>query len=156
VSFAADLRAVTDNAKRLMGDVVKKTALDITAGMVMRAPVELGRLKGNFVCGLGQINTSTSDMKDATPLGEYDKGKAVLGVDRTLQRWKAGQTIYLTNSLPYAVVAEYGLYGKPPGSANGPKTVAGYSRQSPGGFVRLTAQDFGPKLKEAIKAVRNV
>jgi hypothetical protein len=148
VSFAADLRAVTDNAKKRMGDVVKKTALDMQSAMVLRAPVgETGRLRANFQCGIGRINVSTDRAGGSNPLPDTQS---------TLSRWSPGQTIYLTNSIRYAVVAEYGLYGKPPGSANGPKTIAGYSSQAVGGFVRLTVQDFRPILDKAIKAVRNV
>ena len=71
-----------------------------------------------------------------------------------LATWRPGQTIWVTNSLPYARVAEFGLYGKPPGSANGPKTVGGYSSQAVGGFVRLTAQDFAQSFRRAARAAK--
>ena len=39
---------------------------------------------------------------------------------------------------PYSEVLDKGLYGKPPGSANGPKTRNGYSKQAPNGMVKPT------------------
>lgn len=145
MSFGADMRAIVERTKGRIEDVITKTALDMQAGMVNRAPVDTGRLRANFQVGLGQINGDTSDPPGADAVGRTAAG---------LQRWKPGQTIYLTNSLPYAVVAEYGLYGKPPGSANGPKTRLGYSSQAVGGFVRLTVQDFTETLRKAAASVR--
>jgi len=56
--------------------------------------------------------------------------------------------------MPYARVAEFGLYGNPPGSANGPKTSGGYSSQAVGGFVRLTVQDFEQVFRKAARSLK--
>ena len=47
----------------------------------------------------------------------------------------------------YSGVLDKGLYGKPPGSANGPKTVRGYSKQAPKGMVEPTL-DYAEKLAD--------
>lgn len=145
MSFGSDLRAIVERTKGRIENVVTKTALDMQAGMVRRAPVDTGRLRANFQVGLGQINGDTS-----AALGS----DAVARTAAALPAWRPGQTIYLTNSMPYAFVAEYGLYGKPPGSANGPKTRLGYSSQAVGGFVRLTVQDFTETLRKVAESVR--
>ena len=145
MSFGEDLRKLCERTKADMRTVVRTTAIDLQAGMVDRAPVDTGRLRANFQAGIGEINRST---------GESPGSDAKMRTAAAMVAWKPGQTIFLTNSLPYAYVAEYGLYGKPPGSANGPKTIAGYSRQAPAGFVRLTVQDFSERLHAAVQAVK--
>jgi len=144
-SFGADLRALCDKTKGRVDDVVRKVALDMQKSMIFKAPVDSGRMRANFQCGLDEINRRNG----------YLPGSDALA--RTAQRlieWKPGQDIYLTNSVPYAKVVEFGLYGKPPGSANGPKTVNGYSKQAPAGYARLTAQDFSNLLSAAVKSLQ--
>jgi len=154
VSFAADLQAVLDRANGKAVDVVRKTAYDLDKGMVDRAPVGVypagsgksgGRLKSNFQVGIGTINKATDAAPGSDPLP---------AAAAALATWKPGQTIWLTNSMPYARVAEFGLYGNPPGSANGPKTSGGYSSQAVGGFVRLTVQDFEQVFRKAARSLK--
>jgi hypothetical protein len=52
-------------------------------------------------------------------------------------------------------VLEFGEYGKPPGSASGPKTIGGYSKQAPNGMVRLTVQEYGVKLREVVERLKH-
>ena len=131
-NFAALLKRAGDKADL----VVRKTALDLQSSMIGMSPEDTGRFKGNFVVGVGALNTKA----DYPP----DKGgAAAIGRASTaLQGWKAGQTIWLTNSMPYARKLEYGEYGNPKGSANGPKTQNGFSTQAPDGMVRLTVQAY--------------
>lgn len=142
MSFGLDLRAVVERTQQKVETVVRKAALDLQTGMVRRAPVDTGRLRANFQVGFGQINGDASASPGADPIAR---------TAGALPQWRPGQTIYLTNSLPYAHIAEYGLYGKPPGSANGPKTRMGYSSQAVGGFVRLTVQDFEAIVRRAAR-----
>ena len=101
-------------------------------------------MRSNIVCGIGSINK-----RNTIPAGTDPQP----GIESALARWKIGDPIYITNSVPYAIVVEYGLYGKPPGSANGPKTIAGYSSQAVGGFVRLTAQNIVQSLNKRVAAL---
>lgn len=145
MSFAAELQKACDRAKDRAVETVRLTALGVHAGMARRAPVDTGRLKSNFQVGIGSINTKTD-----SPAGS-DPAPAAAAA---LATWRPGQTIWLTNSLPYARVAEFGLYGNPPGSANGPKTSGGYSSQAVGGFVRLTVQDFEQVFRKAARSLK--
>lgn len=126
-NFAAILKRAGDKADL----VVRKTALDLQSSMIGMAPVDTGRFKGNFVVGVGALNTKA----DYPP----DKGgAAAIGRASTaLQGWKAGQTIWLTNSMPYARKLEYG-----------------WSQQAPGGMVRLTVQAYGKALKKAVAELK--
>lgn len=120
MSFAADLQAVLDRAKDKAVDVVRKTAYDLDKGMVDRAPVDTGRLKSNFQIGIGTINKAT----DASPGSDPLPAAAA-----ALATWKPGQTIWLTNSMPYARVAEFGLYGNPPARPTARRPAAAIHRR---------------------------
>ena len=105
--------------------------------MIMKSPVDTGRFKGNWQCGVGGINAAGSDRKDTTPLGKYDNLGASLATEVALKGWKPGQTINLTNSLPYAIRLEYG-----------------WSKQSPGGMVRLTVNEYADYLKKVVAELK--
>jgi hypothetical protein len=131
MGFAEDLRRLCDRAGDKAELVVRKTALELQSGMVERSPVDTGRFKGNWACGIGTINTDTSQ-------GEDKSGQGALGrTATTLQGWKPGQTIVLSNSLPYARRLENG-----------------WSDQAPGGMVRLTVQAYAQALKAAVESIK--
>lgn len=128
MGFAADLRKLCDRAGDKAEMVVRKTALELQSGMIERSPVDSGRFKSNWTCGVGAVNTDTS----AAP------GTDAEGRTRTvLEGWKPGQTIFLTNSLPYAARLE-----------------RGWSKQAPTGVVRLTVQAYAQALKAAVESIK--
>ena len=130
--FAKLLKKAGDNADT----VVRHTALTLQSEMVARSPVATGRFKGNWQAGIKSINTDTSTADDKS-------GSAAIGRTRaTLSWWRAGMTINLTNSLPYARVLEYGRANGNPGSL-----------QAPQGVVRLTLQNFRQSLAKALKGL---
>lgn len=147
MGFAANLNKLCERAGEKAALVVRRAALELQSQMIERTPVDTGRAKGSWQAGVGVVNTAD---------GAADKtGAAALGRSQTvLESWKPGQTIYLTLSLPYAKVMEYGQYGNPPGSANGPKTVGGYSRQAPAGMVRLAVQSYGEAVSKAVASLK--
>lgn len=108
--------------------VVRKTALELQSSMVRMSPVDTGRFKSNWQAGTGTANTDTS-----AAAGSDAKGRTAT----VLQGWKPGQTIFLTNSLPYARRLEFG-----------------WSKQAPAGMVRLTVQNYSRALAEAVKGIR--
>lgn len=90
-----------------------------------------GRFRANWQYGEGAINTDTSQPPDASGNGSI--GRIKVGLDG----WTPGQTIFITNSLPYSLALEYG-----------------HSKQAPGGFVRITVADFQNFVTQAIASVR--
>lgn len=123
--------------------VVRKTGLQLQTEMVVLSPVDEGRFKGGWVASIGTINTSISDTKDTTPLGQFDPGKSYAATQTVLQAWKPGQMIYLTNSMPYGSVLEYGRADGSPGS-----------KQAPNGMVRLTVQNYSQAVAKAVAEVK--
>lgn len=125
--FAALLQRVGDKADT----VVRKSALDVLSAVVRRSPVDTGRFRGNWMTALQKIDTSTSAPDDKSGASSLARGQSVLG------QFRPGQTIYLTNSLPYARRLEYG-----------------WSQQAPQGMVRLSVVEFDQYLKRAVESLR--
>jgi hypothetical protein len=89
---------------------VKKLLTSIDARMVGMSPIDTGRFKANWIVGNGAIDSSTFErFADVSHEPQINLIKV------------NGQTIYITNSLPYASRLEYG-----------------YSKQAPAGMVRVT------------------
>lgn len=125
-------------------DLVRRSASELISRMFFRSPVGNpslwkdpsaappgytgGRFRANWQVGLGAINTDTS----AKP-GADAEGRAKI----VLAGWKPGQTIFLTNSLPYSKKIEHG-----------------HSTQAPVGVVKLTVQDFREAVAKAAREVR--
>lgn len=127
MSFSSDLTKFIEKAGKNRDTVIRKVALQLQSSMVERSPVDTGRFRGNWQCGIGQANTGTGS-------GEDKSGSAVLLRTTTaLQGWTAGQAILLTNSLPYAQRLE-----------------DGYSTQAPSGMVRLTVNEFQDEVRKAV------
>ena len=131
MSFAANLNKLCKRAKDKAHVVVRKTAFELQGMMIDTSPVRTGRFRSNWAVGLGAINTSTDAAPDKT--GDAAKGRA----QAALQGWKPGQTIYLSNSLPYARRLEMG-----------------WSKQAPQGMVRRVVQRYGDALAEAVKGLK--
>lgn len=123
--------------------VVRKTALELQSMMIEESPVDSGRFKGNWQAGVSATNSGINSPEDTTPFGEKDEGKSYAYTQNALKGWKAGQTIYLTNSLPYARVLEYGRANGKPGSM-----------QAPGGMVRLAVQNYSQALAKAVSEIK--
>ena len=131
-SFKADFAKLLQKAGDKVAILIQKTCLELQTSMVEMAPVDSGRFKNNWQVGLGSINTDTSAPPDKSGTGSISRAKAAL------VNWKAGETIYLTNSLPYAYRLEY----------------EGWSKQAPSGFVRLTVQNYAQALKKAVESIK--
>jgi hypothetical protein len=128
MSFADDLAKYCKAAGDKVEQVVRSSALELQAGMIGRSPVDTGRFKSNWQCGIGGINTDTSAEPKSDALGRTQV---------VLETWKPGQTIFLSNNLPYAKRLE-----------------SGWSQQAPSGMVRLTVQDFAQAVKRAVEATK--
>lgn len=117
--FKRDWSAILAKAGAKAEAVVRQSAVALQSGMVDKSPVDTGRFKGNWNCGIGSVILSTNAANDPSGSGAIARTLAAV------QGWKAGQTIFLTNNLPYARRLEFG-----------------WSQQAPSGMVRLTIMDF--------------
>ena len=131
MGFAENLNKLCASAGEKAEMVVRRTALDLQSQMIERSPVGTGRFRGNWQVGIGAMNTDTGS-------GEDKIGSSAIGRAKTvLDGWKPGQTIILSNSLPYARRLE-----------------DGWSQQAPSGMVKLTIQAYGDALQKAVESMR--
>lgn len=119
MSFQLDLARLIQRAEGRVDDVVRASTLRMGRQVVLMSPVDTGRFKGNWVYGANKINPDNQNPPDKS--GGSSVTRLVTGV----AAWKAGETMYFTNSLPYAKRLEYG-----------------YSQQAANGMVRLAVQNW--------------
>lgn len=124
--FSALIKRVGDKAD----NVVRKTAMQLGTSFVMRSPVDSGRFRANWMYGVALNTDTTTDMDTSGNTSLYR-------INSGLEGWKAGQSIFLTNSLPYAFRLEYG-----------------WSQQAPSGMVRLTVAEFSTHLAKAAQETK--
>lgn len=134
MSFASQISAFGVKTKEQMDFFVFTICTDIANGVVLKTPVDSGRARANWFPSLDTPAVGTTARTDKA-------GASALSEARQIAKLAAGRVFYLTNNLPYIRHLEYGLYGIPPGSANGPKTISGYSKQAPAGMVRITMNE---------------
>ena len=117
--FANDLAKFEAKTSEKLDLAVRKIALELFSRIIMRTPVDTGRARANWQVAIGTIPSGTLELNDKSGQATINKVQAAsMGL-------VAGDVIYLTNNLPYAVPLE-----------------EGYSQQAPAGMVALTVQDF--------------
>lgn len=129
--FKRDFARIAAKVGDKVNSLVIQSATGIGASMVARAPVDFGIFKGNWQYGNVTINTDTSSPADKT--GDSANGRIRAG----LALWKPGQTIWITNSLPYARRLENG-----------------WSQQAPAGMVRLSVLEFKSNVSRIAAGIR--
>lgn len=142
--FKADFAKAIKAAGIRADTVVRGVALKMLTEVDLRSPVDEGRFRGNNNLAVNRID-ETEYPDDKSGAGAIARGASALAA------FKMGDTINITNSLPYARVIEYGEYGKPPGSANGDKTTNGFSSQAPAGVYGVTAVSFANFLSAEVR-----
>lgn len=93
----------------------KKIALGALRGVVEMSPVRTGRFRGNWQLGLDLKPTSEIPIEDAVGRDSFMAGLSSIGP------LKFGQTVWITNNVPYAIPLE-----------------EGHSKQAPVGMVKVT------------------
>lgn len=142
MSFASDLARFGDKAQMKQEQALRKVSIELFGRIIMRTPVDTGRLRGNWQAttkspAVGEIsrndNSSPVNARGAgASSAKADMEDLVLGVDNPT-------VFHLTNPLPYAAVIEY---GDPHGS-----------RQAPQGMVRISVAEFSDVVDEVVNAL---
>lgn len=125
--FAIRMAALGDNVDRNAMKLVRKVALAVDATVVSATPVDTGRARSNWVAEIGKPAEGTRDAyvpgEEGSTVGENTR--AALNQAKTMiATYQTGDTIHLTNNLPYI------------GALND-----GHSAQAPAGFVQTAVLD---------------
>ena len=126
MGFKQDFAKMLERAAGREDQLVRALALGLGAAIVQKSPVDSGRFRANWQYGAGKINFSADAPEDRT--GSSSIGKIAMG----LQGWKRGESIFVTNSLPYAKRLEYDAW----------------SKQATAGMVRISVMEFKANVKK--------
>ena len=126
MSFGAQISQFTQSAEKKLTNAYRKTGLEIFSRVIQRTPVDTGRARGNWQAAVGEIPGGQLDELD--PSGAEATNRAA-GVALNAE---LGDTLYLSNNLPYIRELEYGS-----------------SQQAPQGMVRVTTQEFADIVVKA-------
>lgn len=130
--FAQQVKKYREKAEDRMSALPRAVAFEFLACAVSRSPVDTGRFKANH-----QV---TINMRPPASLLAYDKGgnKALAEGRRVLAGYKAGDTIFISNNLAYAMPLEYGHSKK----------------QAPFGVYRVSAEEIAAKLPDIVGYIK--
>ncbi len=120
----AKLRKRADQALRAL-------VLEASKRIVLRTPVRTGRARGNWHLASGSPDLSTTESTDRTG------GRTLTTILTKLEGMKGGDTIFLTNALPYIIPLEHGS-----------------SKQAPAGMVKITVAELQPLAREVAARLR--
>ena len=127
--FSIDLSRLVEKAKGKQEVAVKKVMLELFSKVVYKSPVLTGRFRANWTIGNGAANRTTTTAVDQSGSGTIGKIAADISAINL-----AGQSIWLTNSLPYSLILENGRGNGKPGSL-----------QAPQGMVKITLMEISAK-----------
>jgi Bacteriophage HK97-gp10, putative tail-component len=119
-AFSLDIRKFAEKAGAKADFVVKKTIFDLFSEIVMRTPVDTGRLRANWQIGVNQAPGAAYDWVDKDGSATLQIAQQMLDTAKGI-----GDTYYIVNNLVYAIPIEYG-----------------HSKQAPAGMVRVSVASF--------------
>jgi hypothetical protein len=111
----------------------KKMTLEIMSSVIMKSPVDTGRFRANWFVGYGMPNIKTDQLTDKSGTSTIASNQAAIMAIKV-----DGQTIFVTNSLPYGYRLEY----------------EGWSQQAPVGMVRVTLAELSGIARQIANEVK--
>lgn len=127
--FSLDLRKFVQKAQGNADQVVRKVALDVFRGVVLKTPVDTGRARGSWGLGVNTLEPGPHERFD--PEGAAAIGEALA----KLQGVKAGGVIFVASNLSYINELEFNHH----------------SKQAPNGMVRITVMEYQTFINKAVQ-----
>lgn len=131
--LAVRIRKLGSNVENNSVALVRKVALSVDSTVVMGTPVDTGRARSNWQVEIGKPAQGVVDAhvpgKEGATAGPNAQMALALGA-AAISTYKGGETIHLTNNLPYI------------GALN-----RGHSAQAPVGFVESAVLDGAAQVK---------
>lgn len=129
-SFAATLEQFRDQALEDMGEIFRRTVIQIGSTVIRLSPVDTGLFVGNWQFSIDQPASGTVERHDK------ERHETIARLVSEVQSLTFGQTAYMVNNLPYSVPLEYG-----------------HSGQAPAGMMAITLELFDQIVNEAVREV---
>lgn len=122
-------RALMDRLEENVDRFVRALGLETMGRLMRKTPVDTGRARANWNAATGSPDRSVDEKKSAS-----DVTAAQAAAEQKIAEFGAGESLFLTNGLPYI-----------------PALEDGHSGQAPQGMIKVTVQELGP-LKSRIAA----
>ena len=116
-----------------MNDDIKGVYLSGLTLVIRETPADTGRARNNWFLSVGSPSSKITNVSGSAGFSQLNKFPS-----RVLNR-----KLYFTNNLPYLVTLEYGGYAQP----GTEKTINGFSKQAPKGWVRATLIKMANKIR---------
>ena len=129
MTFALDLSKAIEKVQDKSGVAVKKITLELFKRVIEKSPVDTGRFRANWNVSLNSPDTTTSESTDDSARGNPSVERMTKEV---LSYSFKDQSVYLCNSLPYAVRLEDGWS----------------HTQAPNGMVRLSVIEIANNIND--------
>lgn len=136
-NFAADIRRFARITNQTKDQVIASVQLQALTNQVEATAVDTGQAKGGWHTSIGQPSQRVGGPNDPSGASAIARG-----LQDTL---KTGGIFYAVNNLPYILDLEFGRYG------DGPKTVNGFSTQSPQGMMRISVIEIKAAIRRTIR-----
>jgi len=121
MSFSSDIAKFNKKFDKAAANIFRGTALGLFGKVVLRTPVDTGRLRGNWYASINSPSKKVDGSEE--------------GYEGIVYRAKLGDSIFLVNNLPYAKVIEDGTH----------------SQQAPHGMVKVTVAEFQRVVKQHLR-----
>ena len=117
MGFGGDVRRFNAKAGKALESVFRGTSLSLFSRIIRRTPVDTGRARGNWMAGLNSPSETGGE------------------VGATVARARLGDSLFLTNNLPYIHRLEYGS-----------------SDQAPQGMLRITIAEYQQTVRKEARS----
>lgn len=101
--FAIDLKKFGEVTAQEALTIIRKIALELDSAVVLGTPVDTGRARGNWYPSINAPSTLIDWSKTDT-----SGGGAISAAAGVIASMKLGDTVWLTNNLPYILPLENG------------------------------------------------
>lgn len=127
-SFALSLAEFAQQATEAIDASLREIVIELGGSLIRMSPVDTGRFRGNWQFSVDAPAGGTLDEVD--PSGSAATARLI----GDSIAFRAGESAFIVNNLPYAIPLEFG-----------------HSDQAPGGMVRVTVARFQQIVLEAIR-----
>ena len=139
MSFERDIIDFRNKSLVQVDRIRRGVILKLFSAVILDTPVQTGLLRSNWQTSVGRPNDkviNTASQGGNAAMQEISSNLGMFGDD-----------VHMTINLPYARVAEYGLWNGPTAKVN----AKGFSKKAPSGMMRKNVIRIKKHLKKLVK-----
>lgn len=127
-SFSASIAEFVEQTDTDIASATLTATNELQENIILNTPVDTGAARGSWTVGLGSLPRRYNRENDKDGSHTIAKNKT------RLTKLKAGESVFIASNLPYMPLLEYG-----------------WSKQAPGGMVRIARARWARYVKNAVK-----